>query len=336
MPTQEELLQQELSQSQPKPMGWQDVLMSLIPGYAQSRTNSYNTQMARKQQLQKELGDLMQQAIGRREKIVTAGKVEGTPQQLEQFMTTGQGLEETTAFKQQEMVDIPLYEYDEKTGEIKEMGTFKGKPGTKPIVQKKSQIQGNLPGYSFDPGTGKYYQSTPEGLQETGSIVKGSPVRQLTQAIGTKKKGLTNLSSTVGKIKELLDTIPSAEGVSGRITGYLEKGKSLLGYEPNLKLYQDYKKGILGQIVSTIGGESGSRISDQDVERMEKVLPDVTETTTERRNKWALFFKTVNDIALQYGTQELFNTQTGAISRPEISESEKQQPSELKNKYSLE
>lgn len=185
MPTQEELLQQELAQSQPKPIGWQDVLMSLIPGYAQGRTNSYNTQMARKQQLQKELGDLMQQAIGRREKIVTAGKVEGTPQQLEQFMTTGKGLEESKAFVSKPVTTTLSPELRTK---IKEE-TGIDVPETMTKEEAKSWMNQAFPKstgerFLFDAKTGKYYKGEPkpENVIDISKIPDGAKVDRLSQS----------------------------------------------------------------------------------------------------------------------------------------------------------
>ncbi len=121
------------------------------------------------------------------------------------------------------------------------------------------------------------------------------------EKIRERQENVKTLSQTVQRMKLMIDEIPSGEGITGKLKGAWESGKAMTGYSPQLKTYLDYKDVILGQIVKTIGGETGSRISDQDVKRMQKALPDPMDTTSERQNKWNLFFQIVDDVSGAYG-----------------------------------
>jgi hypothetical protein len=142
-------------------------------------------------------------------------------------------------------------------------------------------------------------------------VVKGVP----TQTFVPKLKSDTEMraaltrqkfSSTIGRLNDLFETIPSAEGIKGRMSGFNEWVKGLVGSNPKLTTYKDFKNVVVGQVAQIIGGESGARLSDQDINRMMKAFPDEWSTTSERREKQKIFQETVDDIASGYGAEPLF------------------------------
>lgn len=158
--------------------------------------------------------------------------------------------------------------------------------------------------------TGKVFTKSEKGdLIEVSAVPYNAIVYALGKTpadIEKRAQNIKSLSRTVNVMKEMLDKIPSGEGIMGRITGYTEIAKGELGYSSNAKVYADYKEAILGQIVTTIGGETGSRISDQDANRMRNALPSLQSTTSERELKWKTFFKIANAVSESYGGNVLF------------------------------
>jgi hypothetical protein len=135
-----------------------------------------------------------------------------------------------------------------------------------------------------------------------------------------KQRRLTrqSLSTSIGRLEELFKDIPSSEGLAGRFVGLSEWVKGILGYNPNLTTYNDFKDVILGQIAITIGGETGSRLSDQDIGRMKKAFPNEWKTTSEREKKWSIFKQTANDIAVSYGAKPVFIRDISSMSDDEL------------------
>ncbi len=125
--------------------------------------------------------------------------------------------------------------------------------------------------------------------------------------------------STMGRLRNLFENIPSGEGIEGRLIGVNEKLKGIMGYNPNLTSYSDLKKVVVGQVTQIIGGETGSRLSDQDITRMLGAFPEEMGTTSERATKWKFFEETVDDIVKAYGGEPIFgNQQQGSNLSPEI------------------
>ena len=133
---------------------------------------------------------------------------------------------------------------------------------------------------------------------------KESPTKE------TMRLSRETLRGTLTKMEGLLKDIPSAEGIKGRGIGFIQRGKALAGYNTKLQTYNDFKQAILGQVTKVIGGETGSRLSDQDVKRMSGAFPSEFSTTTERDLKWKTFKSMVNDIAVTYGSKPMFEEQS--------------------------
>jgi hypothetical protein len=147
-------------------------------------------------------------------------------------------------------------------------------------------------------------------------VVKGIPIQSLQPTLKTDTemramRTRENFPKTINRLYSLLDTSPSKEGVAGRLSGLKQWYKGVIGENPNLTTYKDAKDVVVGQVASIIGGESGARLSDQDIERMRKAFSSEFETTTERKTKRGFFIETVNDIAASYGADPIMTPDMG-------------------------
>lgn len=104
-------------------------------------------------------------------------------------------------------------------------------------------------------------------------------------------------------MQNLFEGVATEEGPSARLSGVFKSVAAKIGTYKELRSYNDYKNGILGRLVITIGGESGSRLSDQDVKRMQALFPDEYNTVGEATIKWAMLKSAVNETAQYYGSQ---------------------------------
>jgi len=152
-------------------------------------------------------------------------------------------------------------------------------------------------------------------LTPTFKTIKGMPVKtkipqlKKPEALGEKQLRLQRetLQQTMTKMKNLLGKVPSApRGFGARITGAIERGKALAGYNKELLTYNNMKLATLGQITKVIGGETGSRLSDQDVNRMARAYPHEFMSGEERELQWNVFEDMVNDVAVAYGAKPVF------------------------------
>lgn len=157
-------------------------------------------------------------------------------------------------------------------------------------------------------------------IDVTGSTVTTLPPNSVVYALtkppaDIQKRGMliANLSKSLSEMRSLIDQIPAGEGLTGRFIGGIEQMKATIGYNPVLKTYDDWKQVILGQIATTIGGETGSRLSDQDVKRMLNALPSAWNTETERDMKWKEFYKTANSVATAYKSSPIFDDEGNII-----------------------
>lgn len=99
------------------------------------------------------------------------------------------------------------------------------------------------------------------------------------QAPKADSKGLETARRMVGtlgdpdSIMSLVTRINTHEGVAGRVTGLIQKGKAALGTANDVQLYQDQLAGFASQLAKAFG-ESG-RLSDQDIQRTTNMFPRV-------------------------------------------------------------
>jgi len=124
------------------------------------------------------------------------------------------------------------------------------------------------------------------------------------------------LLKNMQRMKSLADQVPAGQpGIDRFIKGAQSQFKGMTQEMPQLNTYNRFKDIVLGSVVQTIGGETGSRLSDQDIKRMGGAFPNIPYDSEDQRNLgWSVFLDTVNDVASQYGAktispEEFFNPQ---------------------------
>jgi hypothetical protein len=83
------------------------------------------------------------------------------------------------------------------------------------------------------------------------------------QGVAPFIKGIVDLSTELNK---------GSSGVSGRIGGLVQRGAGAVGLNDRADLYERQKKAFAAQL-ARIGGESGGRFTDQDIERAMGMVP---------------------------------------------------------------
>src|SRR3990167_3192135 len=114
------------------------------------------------------------------------------------------------------------------------------------------------------------------------------------------------LASNLVRMKQLFDQAPRPEpGIIQRGIGYLQniisqKGQTL----PQIDQYEDFKKTFAGSLAKVIGGETGARLSDFDIERVVGSIPDIVGDTKDRGLLgWRNLFDTIDDVLESYGSK---------------------------------
>jgi len=115
------------------------------------------------------------------------------------------------------------------------------------------------------------------------------------------------LVGSIKRMKNLADQVPAGKpGIDRFIKGAQSQFQGLTQELPQLNTYNKFKDIVLGNVVKTIGGETGSRLSDQDIERMRGAFPNLPYDSDVQRNLgWATFVDTINDVARTYNAQPL-------------------------------
>ena len=131
-----------------------------------------------------------------------------------------------------------------------------------------------------------------------GSLIVTAPTFQQT----VQRKNKETVVRDLEVMQDLFNQVPEAgDGVAGRWEGFKMEVQAKGGYRPELETYNSFKMSMLGRIAGSIGGESGSRLSDQDAARMYGLFPAAWNTPRERLLKWAVFKRAVNSISASYG-----------------------------------
>ena len=115
------------------------------------------------------------------------------------------------------------------------------------------------------------------------------------------------LIGNMQRMKSLSDQVPAGKpGFNRFISGAKSSIQGFLQTMPQLNAYNRFKKVILGSVVQTIGSETSSRLSDQDIQRMEGAFPNLPfDSEDQKALSWNVFLDTVNDVASQYGASPL-------------------------------
>jgi hypothetical protein len=88
------------------------------------------------------------------------------------------------------------------------------------------------------------------------------------------------LNRQVQTIIALGKSVPAA----GRVGGAIKAGKALVGFEPEVRTYNEFLSAFTGNLAKQFGGEKG-RLTDQDIARAKKMALKVTDTPAERKIK---------------------------------------------------
>src|SRR3990167_8169489 len=115
------------------------------------------------------------------------------------------------------------------------------------------------------------------------------------------------LLSNMKRIKRLSDQIPAGKpGISRFASGIQSSIKGFMQTMPQLNSYNRFKDVMLGSVVQTIGSETSSRLSDQDIQRMKGAFPSLPyDSEDQKALSWDVFFDTVNDVATTYGASPI-------------------------------
>ena len=115
------------------------------------------------------------------------------------------------------------------------------------------------------------------------------------------------LKGSIKRMKALADQVPAGKpGIDRLIKGASSQFKGFTQELPQLNTYNKTKDIVLGNVVKTIGGETGSRLSDQDIARMRGAFPNLPYDSDVQRNlDWSNFMDTINDVAKVYGAEPL-------------------------------
>ena len=111
------------------------------------------------------------------------------------------------------------------------------------------------------------------------------------------------LINNMQRMKSLSDQIPSGKpGIDRFTTGVKSSVQGFMQTMPQLNAYNRFKDVMLGSVVQTIGSETSSRLSDQDIQRMKGAFPSLPyDSEDQKALSWDVFFDTVNDVAQTYG-----------------------------------
>jgi hypothetical protein len=88
------------------------------------------------------------------------------------------------------------------------------------------------------------------------------------------------LNRQVQTIIALGKSVPAA----GRVGGIIKAGKAVVGFEPEVRTYNEFLSAFTGNLAKQFGGEKG-RLTDQDIARAKKMALKVTDTPAERKIK---------------------------------------------------
>jgi hypothetical protein len=137
--------------------------------------------------------------------------------------------------------------------------------------------------------------------QKFGDVtVRVSPESATEKSARISRQGLAN---DITLMQGLFNQIGAVqEGPMARVSGAYKDIAATIGINPELTTYNDFKNAILGRVVITIGGESGSRLSDQDVKRMQNLFPNEYNTGREATLKWVMLKNAINETAAAYGS----------------------------------
>lgn len=161
-----------------------------------------------------------------------------------------------------------------------------------------------------DPYTGQR-TVTPQAAEEEGRVILAKEKARLVPKREVLGKNLV-------RMKALFDQAPRPEAglVKRGIGSFQNMIRQQSQSMPQIDQYEDFKKSLAGDVANVVGGETGARLSDFDIQRVINAVPDIIGDTSDRGLLgWKNLFDTIDDIMTSYGaktagySQEMFSPQ---------------------------
>jgi len=124
--------------------------------------------------------------------------------------------------------------------------------------------------------------NNPQGADLFRYLYEQGQKAQESTLSAAEKKDLQKYSQAENVIAQLESSLPTLEG-RGRVSGNIQQVLSKAGLATNVKVYNDFKDGVVIPLVRSLG-ESGA-LSNIDVERAISLVPAVTDTPKEASGK---------------------------------------------------
>ena len=116
------------------------------------------------------------------------------------------------------------------------------------------------------------------------------------------------LASNLSRMKSLFDQAPRPEpGLKNRMVGSIQNIISKHSQKlPQIDQYDDFKGALAGDVANVIGGETGARLSNFDIQRVLGAIPDIIGDTGDRGLLgWKNLYDTIDDIMVSYKAQPM-------------------------------
>lgn len=194
-----------------------------------------------------------------------------------------------------------------------------------PKAQKPFELSPGQTRYEIDPATGQYKatvqapereatelqlarleiaQQNAETARDKADIQNKINEIRLQQIINSgnltedQRKAATKIQGAEDIGNQIEDSLreikPEAFGLKARSTGLLRKGLAAIGFDPAVRAYEALRQSSIAPLARAISGEVGV-LTDRDIERAEKLLPNVNETKEEVQRKLANLRKAIED-----------------------------------------
>lgn len=134
-------------------------------------------------------------------------------------------------------------------------------------------------------GETPYERARRENIEERTRQLKGTANQppKLTTQENNILGSINVIQKNVGELYKVMDEIPSETGPKGRISGFIQAGRSAAGLAPKVNQFQSLRQTVSSKLARALG-EVGV-LTNQDIQRVLAALPDITDTTEERQLK---------------------------------------------------
>ena len=312
--------------------------------YYNNIANQQSLQQKQREEAMKAEQERTQKLMNLRQQLLATSKlpVTGTPQEQMSFIQEGQG---NIGYGQVQNNLLPskVIFYDAE-GNFTDSGktimaNANGADILKPLY---STVNTPTDVYGFN----KYGETSQ--LEKLGTVPKSSKIvfpAQTPEEQANRmaiQKTATDTASTMNKLKTVADTmavieqwtntLPGGTGLGGRVKGAVAGVEGFLQTNPVVAGYQATKDGLAVQLSRGLG-EVGT-MTDQDILRVKKFIPDITDNIETRQQKIQNLKDMVNmKVALATGRQDILLGKTQKTFTPVVNT---QQPTrKLQRQYTV-